>query len=196
MTADLNLREAWAGRAVEIFRPWFDELGSPIPAVIRVSIGWPKSARGAVVGFCFPTEATEDGSVQIFLTPERGESDTLDVLGTIVHELQHSADNCASGHKGDFARLNKAMGFLGKPTTSKERTPELQAKLQAVADEIGPFPNPAITPIGKLKPQTTRMLKLTCQGCGMVVRCTRKWLDEVGPPSCACEHGPMEPDAG
>lgn len=33
------------------------------------------------------------------------------------------------------------------------------------------------------------MLKVTCKECGCAVRMTRKWLDEVGAPTCGCGGG-------
>jgi hypothetical protein len=35
------------------------------------------------------------------------------------------------------------------------------------------------------------LLKVTCE-CGCVVRMTRKWLDEVGPPTCGCGTAMVE----
>lgn len=32
----------------------------------------------------------------------------------------------------------------------------------------------------------SRLLKLTCEGCGCVVRMTRKWIDTAGAPTCGC----------
>ena len=39
------------------------------------------------------------------------------------------------------------------------------------------------------------MLKAECDSCGMVVRTTRKWIEEVGLPTCAC-GGQFEQDGG
>jgi len=47
----------------------------------------------------------------------------------------------------------------------------------------------------KPKTQGTRMLKVVCQECGCVVRMTRKWLDEVGEPTCGCGGKMVEEEA-
>jgi len=41
------------------------------------------------------------------------------------------------------------------------------------------------------KKQGCRLLKVVCE-CGCVVRMTRKWLDEVGPPTCGCGSAMVE----
>jgi len=41
------------------------------------------------------------------------------------------------------------------------------------------------------KKQGCRLLKVVCE-CGCVVRMTRKWLDEVGPPTCGCGGAMVE----
>jgi hypothetical protein len=36
------------------------------------------------------------------------------------------------------------------------------------------------------KPQKNRQRKMECPSCGMIIRCSNKWIDEVGPPMCLC----------
>ncbi len=38
----------------------------------------------------------------------------------------------------------------------------------------------------------TRMVKAICGECAYTVRTTRRWLEELGPPLCPCNSGPME----
>lgn len=38
----------------------------------------------------------------------------------------------------------------------------------------------------------TRLVKVQCGSCAYTARTTRKWLDELGPPLCPCNHEPME----
>jgi len=86
------------------------------------------------------------------------------------------------GHKGKFPRLAKAIGLEGKMTaTTAGET--LAARLRAMTDAIGPYPHAELTHSNAPKKQGCRLLKVVCE-CGCVVRMTRKWLDEVGPPTC------------
>jgi hypothetical protein len=103
-----------------------------------------------------------------------------------LHELIHAADDCQSQHKGDFRKAWKALGFVGKPTCS-EAGSELAGALRKIAGELGAYPHKRLSPVD-LKKQSTRMLKVQCldEACGCVVRMTRKWLDMVGAPTCAC----------
>ena len=58
-------------------------------------------------------------------------------------------------------------------------------------------PAPTTTEGKPRRKQSTRMLKCQCGFCGYVVRTTRTWLDEYGPPLCPCNSKQMEgPDDG
>jgi hypothetical protein len=190
VTMEEETREAWLLRAVQELAEPLAEAGEDLPEV-RVSVGWPggRSNRNTTVGQCWSTAACADGVSQIFMSPLRGEESTVNVLGTLLHELIHAIDDCESGHRGNFARIAKAVGFVPKLTSSDNRTDELEEVLKELADRLGPFPSAAIMPslglVGEKK-QGTRQLKVVCPDDGAIVRMTRKWLDEVGAPTCAC----------
>lgn len=174
-------REQWLMDAVEIFRPWFVEHDKPIPEKVRVSVGYAKRA-GKAIGFCYRANASDDEVNQIFISPEL--HDPVKVLATLVHELVHAADNNASGHRGEFARVAKALGLTGKMTATVPGE-ELTASLEEVVAKLGEYEHGKLNPLGAIKKQTTRMIKLEALCCGYVARTTRKWLD-VGVPSCPC----------
>lgn len=156
---------------------------------VFVSVGWPRRDRGGkVIGQCFAKKAS-DGSHHVFISPMLGTA--TEVLPTLLHELIHAADDCESSHKGEFRKAWKALGFTGKPTCSEPGS-ELRGTLKALAGELGKYPHKRLSPVD-LKKQSTRMLKVSCTDadCGCVVRMTRKWLDTVGAPVCACGE-PME----
>jgi hypothetical protein len=46
---------------------------------------------------------------------------------------------------------------------------------------------------GQKSAATVRQRKLTCTGCGCLLRMSRTWLHEAGAPSCSC-GAPFEPD--
>lgn len=177
-------REEWLTLAVERLNVLIAEHTELTPSKkVLVSAGWPRRDRGGqVVGQCYAKRAG-DGHHHIFVSPMlNGASHVLPVL---LHELIHAADDCGSQHKGAFRKAWKALGFDGKPT---EATPgaELRARLRDLARELGSYPHHRLMPVEGEKKQSTRMLKVECPGCGCVCRMTRKWLDEVGPPECAC----------
>ena len=145
-------------------------------------------AKHITWGQCFdPACSSDKKNFQIVLTPLL--DDILKVLATQVHEKIHKIVGLACGHKGAFAKMCKTVGLEGKPTTT-HAGPELIATLQMIADELGPYPHSALDTT-KRKTQSTRMIKCECPECGMVVRASRKAL-ENGPPHCwDTEHGPM-----
>ena len=97
-------REAWLHRATEAFRPRFDQIGLPLPARLHISVGCGYGSRAEskhILGQCCARRASADGVNHIFLGPQQG--DPAGMLVTLLHELIHTADDCASGHKGAFA---------------------------------------------------------------------------------------------
>ncbi len=182
-------REEWLDLAVEKMRPWFDGMEAQPPAVVRVSTGWSRGAKKNQVGWCWKSNVATDKSSNIFISPERNKP--VEILATLLHELCHASDDCRDSHAGRFRRLWRLHGFEGKPTTSVP-TAVLLERLQALADDLGEYPHAKLSPGDKIKVQKTYMIKLECQGCGMVVRTTQKWLDETGLPSCGCGGGEFE----
>lgn len=188
MTEDLN-REAWLGKAAQALAERFlaDE---KVPAM-RISVGWAGGGSNpdATAGQCWPTTATDDGVAQIFISPSRGEKDTQAVLATLLHEMIHAVDDCKDGHKGNFVRIAKKVGFVPKWTSSQFRSDELSANLDKVAELVGLFPHAAINHLGraadKPKKQAARMIKLECPDDGYLVRTSQKWID-IGNPTCPC----------
>ena len=113
-------REAWLHRAIEVFRPRFTEIGLPLPAELHVSVGFGYGSRAEskyILGQCWARRASADGVNHIFLGPQEG--DPAGMLVSLLHELIHAADDCASGHKGTFAEAATRLGFEGPMT----RTP-------------------------------------------------------------------------
>ena len=139
-------REAWLHRAIEAFRPRFTEIGLPLPAKLHVSVGFGYSSRAEskyILGQCWARRASADGVNHIFLGPQEG--DPAGMLVSLLHELIHAADDCASGHKGAFAEAATRLGFDGPMT----RTPpgiELAAEVITLAEALGPFPHARLDP--------------------------------------------------
>lgn len=186
ITETVSTREAWLLAGVAALAPIFEEAGETLPAV-RVSVGFPggRGKKGNVIGQCWATSASEDEVAQVFIHPSL--TDVVVILATLAHEIVHAVDDCASGHRGRFAKIAKAIGLEG-PMTATHAGETLKARLEEIARDLGDFPHAALIAGGASsgpKKQTTRMLKVECPADGYIVRTTAKWL-EVGLPSCPC----------
>lgn len=188
MTTDQN-REAWLIEAAKAMTPWFTENDREVPPM-RLSVGWPggRSNKNTTRGQCWPSVVTGDKTAQIFISPIQ--VDTVITLGVLLHEMAHAVDDCKSSHSGDFIKIARELGFKSKWTSSTNRTDELTERLQGLAETLGEFPSAAIEAGARgadaPKTQTTRMLKLQCGSDGYVARTTKKWIEQLGLPSCPC----------
>lgn len=183
-------REQWLSAGIEALREHFEQGGYMFPKLVRVSVGWPRSSRKAI-GQCWKRSASKDGTSQVFISPAVASG--VDALDVIAHELVHAALDCEHGHTGEFIKACKKLGVTkGKPTCAGAG-PELRAKLEQIAQQIGEYPHAQLSPID-LKKQTTRLLKVECKECGYTARVTSKWLDNAGAPLCPCNEEQMQVD--
>jgi hypothetical protein len=200
-------REAWLRTAIDYLRPAFQEIGMPLPKQIYISVGFGFGSRAEskeIGGQAWARRASADGVNHVFISPAI--ADPAEVLGTLVHELIHVADDCQSGHKGEFARAAKELGLEG-PMTATVPGAELAESMGQLAAAIGTYPHAALSTDGaailegedeedgeeageaggKLhsgpSKQGTRMLKVVCPSCGFNFRTTQKWIDK-GLPTC------------
>lgn len=181
-------RETWLQSAVDLMRPYVRErAGLDVPEGLWCSVGFPvtgarsTSGRGAI-GECH--YATADGVPAVFIHPQL--DDGARVLDVLLHEAIHAALPIGSGHGGVFTRAVRAVGLAGKPTaTIVEEGSDLADTIAGWLADLGDYPHAAVTTSGRKK-QTTRMLKVVCPWDGYTVRMTRKWLDEMGAPTCPC----------
>lgn len=184
-------REAWLQALVEKVTPWCEDAGLTVPPV-RISVGYTsKGLRSNRIGECWHPEAVEDHVPTIFVHPGLRQ---CDVGHVVVHELIHASLGPGAKHGPLFRRPALALGLTGRMTATVP-SPELQARLDAVCDDLGAYPHGVLTPTSGLTStgpkQSTRMLKVECPGCGYTVRTTRKWL-EIGTPRCPCGEDMVE----
>jgi hypothetical protein len=149
-------REAWLHQAIEAFRPRFTAIGTPLPEKVHVSVGFGYGAKrenAVILGQCWARCTSTDEVNHIFISPQEG--DPAAMLVTLLHELIHAADDCASGHKAAFAEAATRLGFQG-PMTRTPPSVELAAEIITLAEALGPFPhaalNPAAVPVPALNP--------------------------------------------
>lgn len=186
-------REQWLEAAVkEISKSIFAPKNIEVPAV-RVSVGWPggRGKKQGVFGQCFASFSATDKVAQIFVSPAVDK--TQNVLATLTHELVHAVDDCKSGHKKDFIKIAREIGFEAEWTSSENRTDALTEKLAKLAEKLGEFPHAAIRQEERPSVQKTYMVKIVpsaeCYECDpeYKLRMTQKWLEEAGAP--LCPHG-------
>lgn len=176
---NLNNREDWLNKAVQLLRPLFEDKEVQPPPAIQISVGYVKGAKKNQVAWCYASKASSCGTVSnIFVSPEREDTDVA-ILGSVLHEMIHAADDCASDHKGRFQRVNKAMGFLGKPTSSADKSEALVLLLEDVADQLGPYPHIAMIGHERLTAQKTYMLLIEHKPCGFKIRATKKQVESA-----------------
>lgn len=157
-----RLREWWLFEAAKFLLEMMEAAGmTTVP--IRVSCGWP--SRGGlgkgphVIGQCFAQEVCADGVSQIFISPRI--ADSMQVLGTLLHELIHATVGCKHGHRKEFSQPARMLGLIGPPTAT-EVGPELAQVLAVFVNQIGPYPHAPI--VMQHKPKVGSRLRLyECQ---------------------------------
>jgi hypothetical protein len=176
-------REDWLMALVSELRPLFEQAGLPLQVSLRCSCGWPSRSVRKILGQCWQSSASEDGTHEIFVTPAL--ADGFEVASVMVHECLHAALPDGTGHRAPFRRGMRALGLEG-PAKATHPDRELAERLHAIVDRLGAYPHARLNlaEVG-VKKQGTRMLKLVCPACGYAVRTTAKWI-EVGLPSCPC----------
>jgi hypothetical protein len=184
-------RENWLSTLADMMAPAFATNGYELPK-IRMAIGFPSTGRkGKRIGECWSGSASEDGTFEIMIRPDRHEP--MDVAAILAHEIAHAAVGIPAGHGPKFRKCVKAIGLTG-PMRSTTAGPEFVAWMEPVLRQLGPLPHARLG-LGDSsgpKKQSTRMLKAVCQcdGCGYTVRLTKKWA-EIGAPICPVHGEPM-----
>ena len=181
------LNEAGAIILEEIIHP---HCANPSKHEWRASVGFPSGKPSKVIAQCWVSAASDAGINEIFVTPTI--DNTMDILDALTHELVHQSDDCASGHKGHFARVARLVGLEGK-LTATHAGPKLQARLQQIIDVLGEIPHAKITPSKSgVKKQTSRMIKFACPSCEFNYRITRSNINLITIHDCpACDSAMM-----
>ena len=172
-------RETWLRAAIEQLGDLFDGIGKPLPAKIRASIGFTSHGlRGNRIGECWQDSASADHHFEIFVVPTL--ADPVRILDIMTHELVHVVAGAAAKHGPKFRKIAVAIGLEGKMKATVAG-PALQRKLERIVEHLGPLPHGALDggPIGAPKKQTTRMLKLECTECGVVLRASQTAINDM-----------------
>jgi hypothetical protein len=189
MTKIYSTREEWLTAATEELRPVFAAQAKPIAASVRVTCGFPLTAkRSGSIGECWADTASADKVMEIMISPTL--ADPYRVADVLVHELCHTVAG-AMNHGVNFKKVADAMhlvpsaGKAGyKATTHGDA---FKQAFQPIIDSLGEYPHGAMS-ISTRKVQGTRMLKAMCGACGYTIRLTSKWAG-LGLPVCYCGGG-------
>ena len=177
-------REDWLSAAVSELRPFFEAVGKPLPANVRVTCGFPSNAkRSGAIGECWADTASADKTFEVLISPVL--DDPVKVFEVLVHELCHATAG-AMNHGVNFQKVANLMHLAPSPTKAGWKATGQAATFAPVYGEIikslDAYPHAALSMTTK-KTQGTRMLKAVCPSCGYTVRLTSKWA-ALGLPSC------------
>lgn len=133
----------------------------------HVSVGFPRGAqsRGGALGQCWDGALSRDGQPQLFVSPIIGE--TAQVLAVVLHEQIHAIVGSRAGHRGDFVKVARAVGFV-RPWTRALPGGHLALSLNEIIAELGTFPHPPLEP--PFGPRPGSRLRLWQCGCPVKVR--------------------------
>ena len=177
-------REDWLSADVSELRPFFEAVGKPLPANVRVTCGFPSNAkRSGAIGECWADTASADKTFEVLISPVL--DDPVKVFEVLVHELCHATAG-AMNHGVNFQKVGNLMHLAPSPTKAGWKATGKAATFDSVYGEIikslDAYPHAALSMTTK-KTQGTRMLKAVCPSCGYTVRLTSKWA-ALGLPSC------------
>ena len=159
---------------VELFKP----NGYTLPKY-RVTCGFPHkgafSLKRGRIGECWPPELSKDNTTKIIV------SMTVDgprqTIGVLVHEMVHAAVGCKHGHRGPFRKLALVVGLEVKMTATTESQELVDNYINPVISELGDYGH-ASNDYSQRKKQSTRMIKVECNNCGIKFRASRTVADQ------------------
>jgi hypothetical protein len=201
MQAQLHqTREAWLNCVAQRMASMFERLGAPLPAQLRIAIGFTSSGRRSRhIGECWDNQCSEDRHFEIFIRPDLSESKDLmpmQVTAVLAHELVHAAVGLAAGHRKEFRRVARGIGLVGQMAATMAG-PEFEKALRPILEEAGRLPHSrlqstmgASSHSSRRKRQHSRQVNCVCNTCGYSAHITRRWLDSAGAPLCP-KHGAM-----
>lgn len=195
MTACIN-REDWLARCTEKLQPVFKQAGYSIPDNVKYTCGFPSrsalSRKRRRIGECWDARASAGETFEIFISPVL--SDPLEVAATLAHELVHATVGLQAKHGAAFGKCARGIGLEGKMTATTAGD-VFKHWFASVAEDLGDYPHKELRASSGGKPQTTRLLKVSCpeceaQGEPYLVRMSAKAY-ERGAPICPSHNCAM-----
>jgi hypothetical protein len=184
----------------ELFAPNITGYIAPKTSLSMTAPTTPTAKGGRILGECWTSAASADGSNAIFITAALDESDSQKIIEVLIHEKIHAFDDNESGHGKHFAGLCQRVGLQGGKTprsecsfTATTATSDLEDHIVEILETVGPIPHAALTPaLNGKKKQKNRQLKVECDNCEFSFRTSQKNIDlltEASPcPCCGLPH--------
>ena len=177
-------REEYLELAAKGLTNYIGKAGYTMP-VIKVSAGWPStkafSSKSRNLGECWHHDMIDQEASHIFISPYL--SDTVKVIGVLVHEIGHAILPKDAKHKKPFKQYMTAVGLTGKATAT-EVGEVLKSFTDLLVDRIGTYPHDSIDKGPKQKKQTTRLRLWICKGCDLKLRVAK---DDLNILCMACD---------
>lgn len=172
-------RESWLQSGVGLLKEQlFDPREYHLPPVIRVSCGL---CPGKSIGLMVDPDCVGDGSVAIFIDARL--MDSVELLGTLLHELCHASVGVECKHKGPFVKIIRDLGLEGKPTaTVVLPETELHATLTGIALILGEYPHAPVVRKKKDAKRHNWISFISTTNEDFIVRANRVTVKELGPP--------------
>ena len=187
-TTNHPTRESWLQAAVAHLRVMFAANNFVVPDC-QVSCGFTSTGvRSGHIGQCWSKKSAANEVNQIFISPTL--SSAFEVIDTLTHELVHAVDDCQHKHGKEFKKIALKMGMQG-PMRSAGAGPELKAKLNALLEQLGPYPHGHLK-VSMQKASSVDRPRARCTQCGYQVPMLKKFLS-YGPPLCPKHKTDMEP---
>lgn len=173
---DTITREEWLNLAIGKLAPILRDANLALPTV-KISVGFPSrkalASSNRRIGECWHHEGIGQENSHIFISPVL--SDTIEILGVVIHELLHAALPPKTKHNKTFALAASRCGLEGKPTATTVGD-KLRMHLNAILAELPDYPHIAFDANSGKKKQTTRLRLYQCD-CGTKVRVAKDDFD-------------------
>ena len=128
----------WLGKAMEMLRVDFDQIGVPIPKEIDISVDYPDGRLPYNWLGTYRRRYWDGGPIiqhRIFINPT---VDGLMALDILVHELVHAVVD-DTGHGDEFMEIASAIGLDDDgPTAGAEEV--LLKRLRDIQETLGSYP--------------------------------------------------------
>lgn len=184
-------REQWLTSAITMLGKLLPKDKWVVPEGLWVSVGWPQGAKSDAIGECWEMNGSADKLQHIFISPKIQTG--VQVMATLMHEIGHAIIQRkfpkATAHGKEFRDFMRDAGLEGRPTRT-HAGPRLLIELVTIELEIGKYSHGQLSEGLRRPKEPTRLLKLECPSCGMILRATRTSIDTIGFPICVCRPIP------
>ena len=132
-------RDVWLAQAVDALRWICSRSGLEVPPLMVASgqVSVQKDGR-PVRAECSPSWVSVEGLPLVIVGEHL--SDPVEILGCLLHEMIHAADDCLDGHGDWFRGWARALGLEGD-VRSTQLGRQLRNRLSRLCIGLGPYPS-------------------------------------------------------